>query len=56
MTYRLESNIQTVKDNINGKQNSIPIGAYKEVSEFLHELYLIRDSLISHNDEDIAKG
>ncbi len=56
MTYRLDANIQTVKNHINEKKSNVTIGAYKEVSEFLNELYLIRESLISHNDEDVAKG
>ncbi|KAG1694937.1 Phosphoenolpyruvate carboxylase [Nymphon striatum] len=46
MTHRLDANLQTVKNHINQKNTVVPIGAYKEVSEFLND----------HNDQDIAKG
>ncbi len=64
MAYRLTANIKKVEHAISGIDNgtnqstqlNVYLGAYKEVSNFLNELYIIRDSLISHNDQNIAKG
>ncbi len=55
VAYRLNANIKAVKSRLNGKPLPLSASAYHHVSDFLDELYLIRDSLLSHNDEDIAK-
>ncbi len=58
IAHRLNANFLIVRSHISGIKADISTGAYtgayKEVTEFLNELYLIRDSLISHNDEYIA--
>ena len=55
MAYRLNANIKAVKSRLNNKPMPLSASAYHHVTDFLNELYLIRDSLLSHNDEDIAK-
>jgi len=55
MSYRLSTNLKTVQNRLNGKSKLPLEHAYNNVSEFLDELYTIRDSLISHNDHDVAK-
>lgn len=52
---RLQVNLKTVEDRLQGKILKTPAIAFHHVDEFLKDLYLIRDSLISHNDIDIAK-
>ena len=55
MAIRLKANQHTVESRLRGEITATPSTAYHHVDEFLHDLYLIRDSLISHNDFDIAK-
>ena len=55
MAARLSVNLNTVQARLKGKITSLPEQAYQGVSDFLSELYIIRDSLISHNDQDVAK-
>ncbi len=55
MAARLNANLKTVQTRLKGKPCTLPEYAYQSVSEFLNELYIIRESLISHNDQDVAK-
>ena len=55
IAYRLNANIKAVKSRLNNKPMPLSASAFHHVSDFLNELYLIRDSLMNHNDEDIAK-
>lgn len=55
ISYRLGNNFKTVQNRLNGKSKLPLEHAYNNVSDFLDELYAIRDSLISHNDHDVAK-
>jgi len=55
IAYRLAANIDTVEKHIDGEMVNLPDYAYTSIADFLNELYLIRDSLISHKDEDISK-
>ena len=55
IAYRLSANIETVQKRIEGQTVALPEAAYSNINDFLDELYLIRDSLISHKDEDISK-
>ena len=55
IAYRLEANLKAIKSRLMGKTVKTPEIAYHQVNDFLNDLYLIRDSLISHNDVDIAK-
>ena len=53
--YRLKANLKAVNCRIANKPTETPDIAYHNVKDFLADLYIIRDSLISHNDSDIAK-
>jgi len=55
MSSRLNANLKTVENRLLGLVTETPAKAFHHVDEFLNDLYLIRDSLISHNDVDIAK-
>ncbi len=55
IAFRLKANLKAVQSQIKGKPVPQPVGAYKTINNFLDDLYLIRESLISHKDEDIAK-
>jgi phosphoenolpyruvate carboxylase len=54
MQYKLRQTLATVEARLQNENAPLPATAYTDVSEFLHELYLIRDSLRSHNDQVIA--
>lgn len=55
MHHRLECNLRTVKKRLEGDYETPPAaGAYASEREFLADLYLIRDSLISHGDYNIS--
>ncbi|MCL5669013.1 MAG: phosphoenolpyruvate carboxylase, partial [Gammaproteobacteria bacterium] len=56
MRYRLECNLRNVKKRLEGEQPGNKGGAYHSEEELLHDLYLIRDSLISHGDASAAAG
>ncbi|MGK0272142.1 MAG: phosphoenolpyruvate carboxylase [Cocleimonas sp.] len=55
MATRLNANLKTVESRLKGITVETPVKAFHHVDSFLQDLYLIRDSLISHNDIDIAK-
>ena len=55
MRHRLTETLHTVKRRIDGEQAVLPVkSAYGSASEFLHDLRAIHDSLISHDDANIA--
>ena len=53
MHYRLERNLVAVKRQLEGKDGDTD-EAYCSEKEFLYDLYLIRDSLIGHDDFALA--
>ena len=55
IAYRLNATLKAVQSRIKGKPIALPACAYNSVTEFLDELNLIRESLISHNDADVSK-
>ncbi len=55
ISYRLERSILIVRNRLNNKPATPSEITYGNVEDFLNDLYLIRDSLISHQDGDIAK-
>ncbi len=55
MLFRIKETLKSVEHLLNGKSITKLKSAYNGVDEFLNDLYLIRDSLISHNDGDVAK-
>ncbi len=55
MAYRLNANLKTIQSRLKSKPCDLPEYAFQNVADFLNELYLIRTSLESHNDDDIAK-
>lgn len=54
MRYRLEQNLVATKQRLEGLPVKTGDGAYRSEAEFLQDLYLIRDSLISHGDANVA--
>jgi len=54
MHYRLQQNLKLVKARLNGTQAEDIDNAYPSEKEFLQDLILIRNSLVSHNDQMIA--
>lgn len=57
MRYRLERNLWVVRDRLYQTQKAItPEDGYHSDNDFINDLHLIRDSLISHGDQNIADG
>jgi phosphoenolpyruvate carboxylase len=56
MRHRLMQNLRTVDARLNGSEVEGATAGYHSESGFLHDLYLIRDSLIAHGDAIIAEG
>ncbi len=54
MSYRLQQNIDVAQTRINGEHIYTPPSAYPSEKEFMDDLLLIRDSLCSHGDANIA--
>ncbi len=54
--YRLERNLVNIKRQLGEHTTECSNDAYESEDQLLHELYQIRDSLISHGDEAIANG
>jgi len=54
MHYRLEQSLRSIKAKLEYTHPTSLENCYKDESEFLMDLYLIRDSLISHGDDNIA--
>ena len=52
--YRLKSVLKTVNKRLNNQTLELQAIAYKTSDDFLADLNLIRDSLISHNDQLVA--
>ncbi|MCW9024483.1 MAG: phosphoenolpyruvate carboxylase [Gammaproteobacteria bacterium] len=55
MLHRLRRNLKVLKNRVNGKDFD-PAYAYVNEQQLLQDLYLIRDSLNSHDDANIASG
>jgi phosphoenolpyruvate carboxylase len=56
MRYRLERNLMEIKACLDGRPFAAHEDRYHGAQEFLDDLYLIRDSLVSHGDASIAGG
>ncbi len=56
MRHRLECNLRNVKKRLEGEPLVNKDSAYLSEDDLLHDLYLIRDSLISHGDASAAAG
>ena len=54
MRHRLECNLIHVRNLLKGKSSSALTDSYSSEDEFLNDLCIIRDSLISHGDKNIA--
>ncbi|MBJ6609737.1 MAG: phosphoenolpyruvate carboxylase [Candidatus Thiothrix moscowensis] len=54
MLHKLQATLRTVNERLQNEHAHLANHAYSDVSEFIHELYLIRDSLRSHGDHVIA--
>ncbi len=53
--HRLRANLARVRARIAAAPEDLPLG-YAEAADFRQDLYLIRDSLISHGDASAAAG
>ena len=56
MLHRIQCNISILDNELEGDSTSSVEDRYKNEMGFLNDLYLIRDSLISHADEIVADG
>ena len=56
MHHRLQQYLQIVRARLNGTETGDVSNAYPSEKEFLQDLTLIRNSLISHGDQNIADG
>ncbi|WP_018951345.1 phosphoenolpyruvate carboxylase [Thioalkalivibrio sp. AKL12] len=57
MRYRLRETLDTVVRRVRGEAAVLPTNsAYADAQAFLNDLKLIRDSLVSHGDRNIASG
>lgn len=56
MRLRLERSLRGMRKRLVGQQLDDNGGGYRSEREFLEDLYLIRDSLISHGDANIANA
>ncbi len=56
MRYRLERNLVALKRRLHGEEVATSAHAYGSELELLGDLYVMRDSLISHGDANIANG
>ncbi|MDJ0833515.1 MAG: phosphoenolpyruvate carboxylase [Gammaproteobacteria bacterium] len=56
MHHRLISNLKSVRARLKGKAVDQDIHCYQSSEQFLQDLYLIYDSLVSHNDQSAANG
>lgn len=56
MRHRLECNLIAVKGRLDNKEIKPQTSGYSSEEELLDDLYVTRDSLISHGDEAIANG
>jgi len=56
MRYRLEHTLRAVHQRLHGEPGGDVSAAYGRDEQFLADLYLIRDSLVSHRDQEIADG
>jgi len=56
MQQRLQCNLNTLEEKLEGKHMDFPSCGYANEAVLLEDLYLLRDSLISHGDILIANG
>lgn len=54
IAYRLEQNLYAVRQKIQGKELTTTHDGYRSEKELLQDLYLVRESLISHGDQSLA--
>jgi len=56
MHYRLKKNLAVIRNQMRGMETPQSGHAYRDVQDYLEDLYSIRDSLISHGDYAAANG
>ena len=56
MHYRLKKNLAVIRNQMRGMETPHSDHAYRDVQDYLDDLYSIRDSLISHGDYAAANG
>ncbi len=56
MMARLEANLAQVRERLEGNKSAAAALAYASARDFLEDLTLIRDALISHGDRSVAES
>lgn len=56
MNWRLKRNLRHLDALLDGETPTAKASSYRDENELLQDLYLIRDSLISHGDANVAGG
>jgi phosphoenolpyruvate carboxylase len=56
MHYRLKKNLAVIRNQMRGMETPRSDHAYRDVQDYLDDLYSIRESLISHGDYATANG
>lgn len=56
MQYRLDASLKLVKSRLKGKSRNNNKHCYQNSQQFVDDLYLIYDSLLSHGDYSVANG
>jgi phosphoenolpyruvate carboxylase len=56
MQYRLKANLELVKARLSGRSADPGLYCYASSEDFIHDLTLIYESLISHDDHSAANG
>ncbi|MDA8421233.1 MAG: phosphoenolpyruvate carboxylase [Pseudomonadota bacterium] len=56
MRYRIEHTLRAAHQQMRGETGGDVSAAYGSDDQFLADLYLIRDSLVAHRDQEIADG
>jgi phosphoenolpyruvate carboxylase len=56
MRYRIRQNLAHIVSRLHGEEADAHVDAYHSADEFLADLVMIRDSLTSHGDGNVADG
>jgi phosphoenolpyruvate carboxylase len=56
MMARLEANLAQVRERLAGEKVNVTMLPYAASRDFLEDLHLIRDALVSHGDQSLANG
>jgi phosphoenolpyruvate carboxylase len=54
MKYRMERNLESIEQSLDSEDPTKHPHAYSDAASFLHDLQLVKESLLSHGDQQIA--